>query len=94
MEVGDMENEFDKYLTESKNPDLRDKLTFSRLVSTGLELTGMTLREAAVTFKTAPGTVSRWENGYCAPPMIAREKVVSLLVARVRRIRERIAVPV
>jgi hypothetical protein len=89
-----METQFERYLGEAKGADLRDKQIFSRLVGNGLALTGMTLREAAVTFKTAPGTVSRWENGYCAPPMIAREKIVSVLTARVRRIHEKSAVAV
>ncbi len=88
-----MDTQFEHYLVEAKDADLRDKQIFSRLVENGLALTGMSLREAAVTFKTAPGTVSRWGNGYCAPPMIAREKIVSILAARVRRIHERIAVP-
>lgn len=86
---------FEKYLDEAQDADLRDKQIFGRLVGQGLALTGMTLREAAVTFKTAPGTVSRWGNGYCAPPMIAREKIMSILTARVRRIHqlEKSAVP-
>jgi len=83
---------FSKFLDKAKRADLRDKQMFSFVVREGLALTGMSVREAAELFRTAPGTVSRWENGYTAPALIAREAVRDLLVARVSRIEASLAV--
>lgn len=40
---------------------------FARLMTEGRLSSGMSLREAADEFRTAPGTVSRWEKGYSVP---------------------------
>jgi len=78
--------QFTHFLAEAKSADLADKQTFSWIVREGLALTGMSVREAADLFRTAPGTVSRWENGHTAPPLVARRAVRDLLEIRVRRI--------
>lgn len=67
-----------------------DKAIFSQLVRRGRALAGMSLREAADQFKTAPGTISRWENGYCAPPVIARRLVIRFFSNRIQRIVKRL----
>jgi DNA-binding transcriptional regulator YiaG len=77
---------FAHFLTKAKRVDLSDKQNFSFIVREGLALTGMSVRDAAQLFRTAPGTVSRWENGHTAPPLVARNAVRDLLVARVSRI--------
>ena len=79
-------NAFDRYLAEAQNANLSDKKTFVRIIQTGLELAGMSLRKAAHTFRTTPGTVSRWKNGHSAPPVAARRVIVTTLVRRVQRI--------
>ena len=78
--------QFTRFLDEAKVADLGDKQAFSRIVREGLALTGMSVRDAAELFRTAPGTVSRWENGHTAPPLVARDAVRKLLVTRVSRI--------
>lgn len=78
--------QFTQFLTDARRADLGDRQAFSSIVREGLALTGMSVREAAVMFRTAPGTVSRWENGHTAPAMVARSAVRDLLVARVSRI--------
>jgi DNA-binding transcriptional regulator YiaG len=77
---------FTHFLAEAKTADLANKRTFSLIVREGLALTGMSVRDAAELFRTAPGTVSRWENGHTAPPLVARRAVRDLLVTRVQRI--------
>jgi hypothetical protein len=84
---------FIQFLKEAERVDLRDKQAFGRIVRDGLALTGMSVRDAAALFHTAPGTISRWENGHTAPPLIAREKVRELLMTRVSRIERHMAVP-
>ena len=83
-------NAFEQYVAHASAADLTDKTVFSDAVREGLELTGMSLREAADTFKTAPGTVSRWENGHCAPPMVARIAIIGIFLSRARRIAARL----
>lgn len=83
---------FGQFLVDAKKADLRDKQAFSSLVREGRELTGLSLRDAAQSFRTAPGTVSRWENGHTAPPVVARYAVVDLLVTRVARIEASLSV--
>jgi transcriptional regulator with XRE-family HTH domain len=83
---------FTTFLNQAQRADLRDKKAFSLIVREGLALTGMTVRDAAELFRTAPGTVSRWENGHSAPPLIARDAVRDLLVTRVSRIELSLAV--
>ena len=90
--------QYTRFLMEAERADLRDKQAFSRLVREGLELTGMSVRDAAELFRTAPGTVSRWANGHTAPPLIARRAIRDLLVPRISRIasslaRQREAIP-
>lgn len=75
-----------RFLANAKHADLRDKQMFNSIVHEGLALTGMSVRDAAVLFRTAPGTVSRWENGHTAPAIVARYAVRDLLVSRVARI--------
>jgi transcriptional regulator with XRE-family HTH domain len=84
---------FTAFLDQAHQADLRDKQTFSFIVREGLALTGMSVRDAAELFRTAPGTVSRWENGHTAPPLVARDAVRNLLVTRVSRIESSLAVP-
>jgi hypothetical protein len=83
---------FTDFLNQAKRADLRDKQMFSFIVREGLALTGMSVRDAAELFRTAPGTVSRWENGHTAPPLVARDAVKDLLVTRVSRIESSLAV--
>lgn len=89
--------QFTRYLSEAERADLGDKQAFSRIVREGLALTGLSVRDAAELFRTAPGTVSRWENGHTAPAMVARHAVRDLLATRVSRIASslsrRVAVP-
>ncbi len=89
--------QYSRFLREAERVDLRDKQAFSRIVREGLELTGMSVRDAAELFRTAPGTVSRWENGHTAPAMVARQAIKELLATRVSRIASslsrRMAVP-
>lgn len=85
--------QFTRFLKEAERADLRDKHAFGQIVRDGLALTGMSVRDAAELFRTAPGTVSRWENGHTAPPLIAREKVRDLLITRVSRIERHMAIP-
>ena len=95
LEVGTGEGAMDRFaefLGEAKRADLRDKQVFSFIVREGLALTGMSVRDAAELFRTAPGTVSRWENGHTAPPMVARIAVKDLLVTRVSRIEASLSV--
>jgi hypothetical protein len=86
-----------QFLAEAKSADLRDKEMFAFVVREGLTLTGMSVRDAGELFRTAPGTVSRWENGHTAPALVARYAVRDLLVNRVTRIAsaldQRVAVP-
>lgn len=77
--------QLEQYVNDAQQVDLSDKGAFSRILGDGLGLTGMSLRDAATLFKTAPGTISRWENGHCAPPVIAREAVVRYFVTRIKR---------
>ena len=74
---------FEQFLKSARNADLNDKRLFCSFLKEGLQLTGMSVRDAALVFKTAPGTVSRWENGHTAPPVIARHAVIRELVERV-----------
>lgn len=83
--------QFTRFLKEAERADLRDKQAFARIVRDGLALTGMSVRDAAELFRTAPGTVSRWENGHTAPPMVARQAVSNLLATRVSRIASSLA---
>lgn len=82
---------FTQFLVAVKGADLSDKRVFSSLVKEGLALTGMSVREAGQVFRTAPGTVSRWENGHTAPPLVARKVIVDMLAARVSRIKATLA---
>lgn len=83
---------FAAFLHQAHQADLRDKQAFSFIVREGLALTGMSVRDAAELFRTAPGTVSRWENGHTAPPLVARDAIRDLLVTRVSRIESSLAV--
>jgi DNA-binding transcriptional regulator YiaG len=56
-----------------------DRSAFARAIRSGLKRTGMSLRDAATLFRTAPGTVSRWENGISAPPPVARKEILRVL---------------
>ena len=70
----------EQFLKSARNADLNDKRLFCSFLKEGLQLTRMSVRDAALVFKTAPGTVSRWENGHTAPPVIARHAVIRELV--------------
>jgi hypothetical protein len=59
--------------------------SFQEFLTEGLRLTGMSLRDAAKEFKTAPGTISRWVNGHSAPALIAREAIIKILSSRIKR---------
>ena len=83
---------FTNFLNQAKKANLEDKQAFSFVVREGLALTGMSVRDAAKLLRTAPGTVSRWENGHTAPPLVARDAVRDLLVTRVSRIESSLAV--
>jgi transcriptional regulator with XRE-family HTH domain len=85
-------NPLDAFLGKSEAlPDARE--TFADLAAKGRELAGMSLREAATEFRTAAGTVSRWENGYSAPPAIARREIIAFYRKRVRKIRDAMEAP-
>ena len=77
------------YLDHARSADLTDRNAFRSLVRDGLDLTGISLREAAEQLSTAPGTVSRWVNGHSAPAVVARRAIVDFFSARVRRIVKR-----
>ena len=74
-----------QFLETTRRADLRDKQAFALMVHEGIALLGLSVRDAAPLFKTAPGTVSRWEHGHTAPALVAREAVRSLLMTRVSR---------
>lgn len=86
-----MTNKFGRYVLEVVGVDVTDKATFSRFVRDGRALAGMSLRDAANEFRTAPGTVSRWENGFCAPPVVARREILRLFSTRIRKIAAQMA---
>jgi transcriptional regulator with XRE-family HTH domain len=56
-----------------------DEQTFAKLMKEGHERTGMSLLEVAQIVRTAPGTVSRWENGHSAPYVTVREAIIKRL---------------
>jgi hypothetical protein len=62
--------------------------TFGGFAAEGRQLTGMSLRQAAIEFRTAAGTISRWENGHSAPPAISRREIIVFYRTRVRKIRD------
>jgi transcriptional regulator with XRE-family HTH domain len=66
--------------------EVADHEEFQALFAEGMEFTGMSLRDAAHAFKTAPGTISRWMNGHTAPSQVAREAILRDLRHRVQRI--------
>ena len=78
---------FDYFLKASET-GAEARETFAHLAAEGRRLAGMSLREAAVEFRTAPGTVSRWENGHSAPPAISRREIVGFYRTRIRKIRD------
>ena len=80
-----MKEELDDYLKESKGEDeVRNK--FAGLAAEGRRLTGLSLREAAIEFCTSAGTVSRWENGYSAPPIVSQREVINFYRTRIRQL--------
>ncbi len=78
--------DFEQYLQAVDQLDVADKAAFSEIVREGRKLTGASLRQVASDLKTAPGTVSRWENNLCTPPVIARQEIVRRFAKQVRRI--------
>ena len=84
-------DEFTSYIDVACKADPADRETFRRLVRDGRALLGMSLREAADEFRTAPGTVSRWENGHSAPAVVARQAIIRFFVARIQRISSHLA---
>lgn len=84
---------FTRFLETAQKADLGDKQAFASIVREGIALLGMSVREAAVLFKTAPGTVSRWENGHTAPALVARDAVRNLLTTRINRIAAEVSRP-
>lgn len=65
-----------------------DRGAFARYAAEGRRLAGLSLRDVAVEFRTAAGTVSRWENGHSAPSAIARREIIEFYRTRVRKIRD------
>ena len=55
------------------------RANFAQELKIGLQKTGMTFRQAADLFRTAPGTVSRWANGFSAPPFVAQKAILRAL---------------
>lgn len=84
---------FTQFLETAQAADLKDKQAFALMVREGIALLGMSVRDAGVLFKTAPGTVSRWENGHTAPALVARDAVRNLLTTRINRIAAAVARP-
>lgn len=82
---------FTQYVADVDRVDLRDRQKFAWVVREGLALTGLSVRDAAELFRTAPGTVSRWENNYSAPALVARQAVRDVLRTRVARIARELA---
>lgn len=76
----------ERYLDDAERFD-GSKSAFQQLVREGLALTTLTLREVAMALETAPGTVSRWQNGHTAPAAFMRPRVVAFFKKRVRRLR-------
>jgi len=56
-----------------------NKEAFKDLFSFGLEFSGLSIKEAAKIFKTAPGTITRWMNGHSAPPVNVRIEIIDRL---------------
>ena len=75
----------EQYLEAVRRLDPTDKEAFCELVRQGRLLTGATLRQVATDLRTAAGTVNRWENHLCAPPVVARGIIVKRLANQVRR---------
>ncbi|MEK7138923.1 MAG: helix-turn-helix transcriptional regulator, partial [Patescibacteria group bacterium] len=63
---------FVKYIRDARFANLKNKAVFVRLFKRGRMLSGISTQKAAEKFRTSPGTISRWENGHSAPPVLAR----------------------
>ena len=48
------------------------------------DATNSDYKELARVFSTAPGTVSRWYNGYSSPASIAQEKILDYLYKKLK----------
>jgi hypothetical protein len=81
--------DFEQFLRAAKEFDPTDRDGFGQMVFEGRCLTGQSLRQVATELRTAPGTVSRWEAGVCAPPVVARTEIVRRFASQVRRIHAR-----
>ena len=81
-----MTNEIACYLQDVEDANLQDKPIFISLLRRGRAITNLTLRDLAKIAGTAPGTISRWENGYSAPPLVSRKAVIDFLYDLVQKI--------
>jgi transcriptional regulator with XRE-family HTH domain len=79
-------NVFLSYAQRAQEGQLDSRESFASFAREGRKLIGMSLRDVANQFRTAPGTVSRWENGHAAPPIIARQAIIEFFRSRVQRI--------
>lgn len=52
--------------------------TFAQFIKEYRIKTGKSLYDIAQICHTGAGTVSRWENGYTAPPLAARNAIIKL----------------
>jgi hypothetical protein len=75
------------FLKRAREPLAGDRESFAEQLTEGMSLLGMTPREAATIFRTAPGTVTRWVAGHSAPPMDARRDIIDILRLNVGRAR-------
>ena len=74
------------YVEKVKKALIEERAVFCALFAEGMFLVGLSVREAAKEFKTAPGTVSRWMNGHSAPAVVARGPILKIIALRAQRI--------
>ena len=81
-----MSNRIAMYLQDVEGANLEDKPTFALLLRRGRAISTLTLRELAIFAVTSPGSISRWENGYSAPPLVSRKAVIKFLYDLLQKI--------
>lgn len=73
-----------EYMDKLKKVDIKDEKHFGELVKNSLEIAGLTCKELAAQFKTAPGTIVRWINGYSTPPLVSRLEIAIFLTSKAK----------
>ncbi len=80
------------YMELADATNVEDREAWSGLVRRGADLCGLSLREMAERFSTAPGTVSRWIHGHSVPALAARRAIIDALRVEVQRVASRLEV--